>query len=75
MEGKHLPDNDELDLAVTPDAGDLGKQGWGDKHCLGEMAPFVSIFLLRLLGLGISSNDPCNRGGCSPSLPVSEVPL
>ena len=49
MEGKpNLPDSDELDLAAAPDAGDLGKQGWGDKHCLGEIAPFVKIFLLRL---------------------------
>ena len=56
MEGKpfNLPDNDELDLAVVapvPDAGDLDgvKPGWGDKHCLGEIAPFVKIFLLLRL--------------------------
>ena len=39
-------------------AGDLGE---GERHCRGDIAPFVRIFLLRLpaeAGLGISSNDP-----------------
>ena len=43
---------------IARPAGDLGA---GERHCLGEIAPFVKIFL-RLLpadaGLGISSNDP-----------------
>ena len=71
----------QSDMALP--AGDLGD---GERHCRGDIAPFVRIFRLRLpaeAGLGISSKDPLiedslelaaeriqNIGGCSPSVPL-----
>ena len=71
----------QSDMALP--AGDLGD---GERHCLGDIAPFVRIFRLLLpaeAGLGISSKDPRrepslelpaeripNIGGCSPSVPL-----
>ena len=46
----------QSDMALP--AGDLGE---GERHCRGDIAPFVRIFLLRLpaeAGRGISSKDP-----------------
>ena len=71
----------QSDIALP--AGDLGE---GERHCRGDIAPLVRIFLLLLpaeAGLGISSKEPLidpsleldaerieNMGGCSPSVPL-----
>ena len=64
-----LPPCTTSGMAGRP-GSDLGDLGVGERHCLGEMAPFVRIFLLlppAEAGLGISSREP----RCDPSLELT----